>query len=162
LKQSTHVLGSLSDKIRVPNEFVTAIETALGHHLQAVLTEHPEAAHEIISDLQTNRRGRASIAPLALVRGSNAPEAESESVLSQQALPRVELNCVPLPALEVVQSEGTVRPLLEKLLGSTRIVRDLNAATTAWRESQGAFHFVTLGGEVLSNHGVYTGGAANG
>ena len=45
LKQSQHVLGSLADKIRVPDQFVTAIETALGHHLQLVLTEQPEAAH---------------------------------------------------------------------------------------------------------------------
>ena len=44
LKQSQHVLGSLADKIRVPDQYVTAIETALGHHLQLVLTEQPESA----------------------------------------------------------------------------------------------------------------------
>ena len=44
----------------------------------------------------------------------------------------------------------------------TRIVRDLDAATAAWRESNGAFHYVTLGGEMLSRHGVYTGGYNNG
>ena len=31
----------LTDKIRVPDQYVTAIETALGHHLQLVLTEYP-------------------------------------------------------------------------------------------------------------------------
>lgn len=44
----------------------------------------------------------------------------------------------------------------------TRIVPDLAAATAAWRESLGAFHYVTLAGEQLSRHGVYTGGSANG
>src|SRR5215471_9807485 len=68
LKQSQHVLGSLADKIRVPDQFVTAIETALGHHLQLVLTEQPESAHEILADLSVNKRGRASIAPLKLER----------------------------------------------------------------------------------------------
>jgi len=68
LKQSSHVLGSLADKISVPDEFVAAIETALGHHLQLVLTEHPESVHEILADLNANRTGRASIAPLALLR----------------------------------------------------------------------------------------------
>ena len=38
----------------------------------------------------------------------------------------------------------------------------MNAATAAWRESNGAFHYVTLGGELLSRHGVYTGGSTNG
>ena len=55
-----------------------------------------------------------------------------------------------------------VRPLLQRLLGMTRIVRDLNAATAAWRESHGAFHYVTLAGELLSRHGIYTGGYYNG
>ena len=66
------------------------------------------------------------------------------------------------PRWQVVESEAAIRPLLERLLGTTRIVRDLNAATAAWRESGGAFHYVTLGGELLSRHGVYTGGYNNG
>src|SRR5207245_5903348 len=66
LKQSQHVLGSLADKIRVPDQFVVAIETALGHHLQLVLTEQPESAHQILEDLNKQKQGRASIAPLSL------------------------------------------------------------------------------------------------
>jgi chromosome segregation protein len=42
-----NVLGSLADKIRVPDQYVVAIETALGHHLQLVLTEQPETARQI-------------------------------------------------------------------------------------------------------------------
>src|SRR6185503_21150553 len=38
LKQSQSVLGSLADKIRVPDQHVAAIETALGHHLELILT----------------------------------------------------------------------------------------------------------------------------
>ena len=39
---------------------------------------------------------------------------------------------------------------------------DLATATSAWRESHGAYDFVTASGELLSRHGVYTGGSANG
>src|SRR6266436_3406788 len=162
LKQSQHVLGSLADKIRVPNEFVTAIETALGHHLQVVLTEHPEAAQEILADLSANKKGRASIAPLSLTRNghSDSPsKLDSQPSVSDDA---PHLNGAPLEAIKVVQSDSSVRPLLERLLGGTRVVRDLPAATTAWRKNAGAFHFVTLTGEVLSRHGVYTGGYNNG
>ena len=67
LKQSQHVLGSLADKIRVPDQYVTAIETALGHHLQLVLTEQPESARQILADLSASKAGRASIAPLAFL-----------------------------------------------------------------------------------------------
>src|SRR5258708_36929028 len=62
LKQSQHVIGSLADKIRVPDQYVTAIETALGHHLQLVLTEQPESAREILAELNAGKQGRASVA----------------------------------------------------------------------------------------------------
>ncbi|HTL56745.1 MAG TPA: chromosome segregation protein SMC [Candidatus Limnocylindrales bacterium] len=160
LRQSQHVLGSLADKIRVPDEFVTAIESALGHHLQLVLTQHPEAAHQILADLSANKKGRASVAPLEL--GGAAETAGEDASTSPARNPVPSLNGVPLAAMAVVDSEQTVAPLLKRLLGGTRIVRDLHAATADWRASNGAFSYVTLNGELLSSHGVYTGGYSNG
>jgi chromosome segregation protein len=154
LKQSEHVLGSLADKIQVPDEFVSAIETALGHHLQLVLTEHPESARRILDDLTSYKKGRASIAPLALSRNGHSTSADTPHTPDTE----LHLNGVPLEAVRVVQSDPSVRPLVERLLGSTRIVRDLGAATDAWRDTHGAFHYVTLAGELLSSHGVFTGG----
>jgi chromosome segregation protein len=162
LKQSRHVLGSLADRIRVPNQYVTAIETALGHHLQLVLTEQPESAHQILADLNANKAGRASVAPLAFVGNGQAGAAGAVAGQPARDVAPVELNGVPLPAMAVVESETAIRPLVDRLLGLTRIVRDLDAATAAWRESKGAFQYVTLGGELLSCHGVYTGGYNNG
>lgn len=163
LKQSQHVLGSLADRISVPDQYVTAIETALGHHLQLVLTENPESARQILADLNSTRKGRASVAALALM-SSGPNEGNGQAIESQPAGPAasVQLNGAPLEASRVVSGESSVRALLERLLGNTRIVRDLNAATDAWRSTGGAFHYVTLSGEILSQHGIYTGGYANG
>ena len=158
LGQSQYVIGSLADQIRVPDPYVTAIECALGHHLQLVLTEHPESAHQILADLSMNGKGRASVAPLALGRGTEVP-ARPVADLNR---PAPSLNGIPLPAMEVIESEPAVGPLLQRLLGATRIVRDLNAATADWQANNGVFSYVTLGGELLSSHGVYTGGHANG
>jgi chromosome segregation protein len=158
LKQSQDVLGSLADKIRVPDQYVTAIEAALGHHLQLVLTEQPEAAQKIVSDLSRNRRGRASVAPMALVRNGHGALAPDSSDPQTAYDPNLQLNGVPLEALAVVDCEESVRPLLQRVLGATRIVRDLGSATEAWRNSGEAFHYVTLSGELLSGIGVYTGG----
>ena len=165
LKQSQHVLGSLADKIRVPDQYVTAIETALGHHLQLVLTEQPEAAQEILAELNVNKRGRASVAALAFLRngGQETPVPAEGNVAETPLMPaNVELNGVPLEALAVVAGDASVRPLLERVLGTTRIVRDLGSATAAWRQTGGAFHYVTLTGELLSGVGVYTGGHSTG
>ena len=50
----------------MPDQFVVAVENALGHHLQLVLTEQPESAQEILADLSANKSGRASVAALSI------------------------------------------------------------------------------------------------
>lgn len=150
LKQSKSVLGSLTDKIRVPDEYITAVESALGHNLQLVLTEQPESAQEILAGLTTNKQGRASIAALGL-----QPAATEQRPVSGEALPGVH-------ALSVVQADESVQPLMAALLGQTLIVDDLSAATNGWRAGNGQFDFVTRTGELLNRHGIYTGGSSNG
>ncbi len=166
LKQTEAVLGSLADKIRVPDQYVAAVEAALGHHLQLVITEQPEVAQQILSDLNASRKGRASIAPLAFSRNGHRTSTELASdLLTDQPAAMHVLNGNgnhPVPAAAVVDSEEPVKLLVHRLLGMTRIVADLNAATSAWEESQGAFHYVTLTGDLLSAQGVYTGGVSNG
>jgi chromosome segregation protein len=152
LKQSRHVSGSLADKLRVPDQYVTAIETALGHHLQSVLTEHPEAAQEILADLNTHKKGRASIAALGLSRNGN-----DHGPLDPGSVPASGTS-----ALSVIDADAEVRPLLNRLLERTVIVPDLTTATAAWRDSRGEFDFVALSGDLLSRHGIYTGGNGNG
>jgi chromosome segregation protein len=156
LQQSQSVLGTLADRLRVPEAFVVAIETALGHHLQLVLTEQPEAAQEILAGLRAAQKGRASIAALALPR----PAATAPAVSVELADQLVALHCT--PALQAVESDGAVRPLLAALLGETFVAPDLAAATAAWRAGAGRFDFVTTSGELLTRAGVFTGGAANG
>ena len=150
LRQTEKVLGSLADHLRVPDRYVTAIETALGHHLQLVLTDQPESAQGILADLKTNKQGRASLAPLVFQQSD-----ESGTAFEYSA-------SVGEPALKAVEADASVQPLLRRLLGRTLIVPDLEAATVAWQKAGCRFDFVTLNGELLSRHGVYTGGYLNG
>jgi chromosome segregation protein len=164
LQQTEQVLGSMADRIRVPDRYVAAVETALGHHLQLVLTERPESAQEILSDLTANKKGRASVASLALTRNGH----ETVTADGSRSEPTLPANGHKLPldhavsALSIVEADSRVQPLVQRLLGQTIIVGDLSSATAAWRETDGTFDFVTLGGELLSRHGVYTGGYLNG
>ncbi len=155
LKQSKSVLGSLADKIRVPDEYVAAVESALGHHLQLVLTEQPESAQEILSDLSAQQKGpRQHRRAWLCSTGVPASDllAQSNGCRCWQAV----------LALSVIEADDSIHPLIAALLGQTLIVPDLATATTAWRETNGAFDFVTRTGELLNRHGIYTGGSANG
>ncbi|HXD00159.1 MAG TPA: chromosome segregation protein SMC, partial [Verrucomicrobiae bacterium] len=64
--------------------------------------------------------------------------------------------------LSFVEADASVQPLLRNLLGRTLIAPDLDAAVAARRDHGVAFDFVTLSGDMLSSHGVFTGGYANG
>lgn len=149
LTGASGVLGSLADKIRVPDQYITAVETALGAHLQLVLIEQPDQARAILSELRDQKKGRASIAALALRPFGDAGLAHDAC----PHLPRV---------MSVIEADDSVRPLLEALLADTVIVPDLATATAAFAESNGRLGFVTEGGEVLTRQGIFSGGATNG
>jgi chromosome segregation protein len=67
-----------------------------------------------------------------------------------------------VPALSVVQSDPSVERLLKSLLGRTFIASDLATATAQIQNGHAGCDFVTLTGDLLSRHGIYTGGYLNG
>jgi chromosome segregation protein len=148
LKNAEQVLGLLADGMRAPEPHVVAVEAALGRHLQLVLTSREESARQILDSLRAGHSGRASVAALDLQHSNGAPVPPLPSGM--------------VPVLSVVETQETVRPLLEHLLGRTVIAPDLAAAGAAWRECGGAFDFVTPSGELLDRHGIFTGGCADG
>ena len=164
LRQTRTVIGSLADRIRVPDQYVVAVENALGHHLQIVLTEAPESAQEIIADLTTNKSGRASVAALAMAYDSKQLAFEGEMApgggldVVQNGLQKGQI----IHALTVVQAEPSVEKLLKALLARTFIASDLATATAQVQNGHAGCDFVTLTGDLLSRHGVYTGGYLNG
>ncbi|HZL78645.1 MAG TPA: chromosome segregation protein SMC [Candidatus Limnocylindrales bacterium] len=166
LRQSRSVIGSLAERIRVPDQFVTAVENALGHHLQLILTEQPSSAQEILADLTANKSGRASVAALSIQQyqdekqlafvGEMAPGEKSDA--AQAGLQSGQV----VHAMSVIHAEPSVEPLLKSLLGRTFIAADLLTATAQIQNGHAGCDFVTLTGDLLSRHGIYTGGYLNG
>ncbi len=149
LKQSKLALGTLADRIRVPDQYIVAVESALGHHLQLVLAEQPEAAQEIFADLNTNKKGRANIGCLGLKNPDFKPAEAAADAPGESAL-------------KVIEADESVAYLISGLLGNTRIVADLAAATAAWQACNGAYNFATLTGDLLNRQGIFTGGSLGG
>jgi chromosome segregation protein len=176
LRQSNAVIGSLVDRIRVPDQYVVAVENALGHHLQLVLTEQPAAAQDILAGLHAKKSGRASIAALNLAIPDDLPEIMPaapvpEAAPADPSAPAAAAESAPVApaapvspvvhALSVVQADPSVAKLLRALLGRTYIVSDLAAATAQIQNGHAGCDFVTLTGDLLSRNGVYTGGSQN-
>lgn len=64
--------------------------------------------------------------------------------------------------MSVVKTDASVDGLLKSLLGRTFIAADLPTATAQIQNGHAGCDFVTLGGDLLSRHGIYTGGYLNG
>jgi chromosome segregation protein len=161
LKESDKVLGSLTDRIRVPDRFITAIETALGHRLQLVLAENADGAREIVTHLIDSKKGRASIAALSML-DSHPSEAPSGNEPTGTTPDLENLNGHDIEAIRVVESEASINPLVRRLLAQTRIVSDLTHATEHWNRNSGKYDYVTLSGEMLDRNGIFSGGSGNG
>jgi len=149
LKQSRQVVGSLADRLKVPDAHVVAVEAALGTNLQIVLAEQPAAASEILRDLSMHRKGRASIAALSLVGGVARDGTTTPGGLPDGVV----------VASSVVEVEPSIEPLVAGLLGRTLIVPDLDTALSMAAGAFAGWDFVTPAGEILNRLGVFTGGA---
>ena len=153
LQQSDRVLGSLADYIQVPDAHIVPIEMALGHHLQLVMTQNEEDATKIIEQLKNLGNGKASIAPFDLLSLNPASQSSSGSPPIPEGATQ---------ASAVITSKAEVAPLVHSLLDATLIVSDLAVASHLWKQTQGQFDFVTTSGDLLTSHGVFTGGASGG
>ncbi len=183
LQTAQSTLGSLADHIRVPDtRHVFAIETALGHHLQLVLSENPEAAQAIVADLVAGRKGRASIAALsfaarrvtalpkleawdagsAVASIGDAVDVSTIAQVNEEVAPATLAQVPGVRASEAVSADDVARPLVDALLGDTWIVADLAVAAEAWRAGGDRFEFVTETGELLTRQGIFTGGTGTG
>ncbi len=105
----------------MPDQFVTAVENALGHHLQLVLTDQPSSAQEILAELSANKSGRASIAALSIQQyqdekqlsfvGEMAPGEKSDA--AQAGLRTGQI----VHAMSVISAEPSVEALLKSPVG---------------------------------------------
>ncbi|GAB4402432.1 MAG: chromosome segregation protein SMC [Anaerolineales bacterium] len=138
-------LGVVADQIQTPPELEKAVETALGAHLQDIITETWADAEQAIQYLRRESAGRATFLPLETLR--------PPSPVNPPDVPGV-LGV----AWRLVQAPKRLAPVLDLLLGHTVVAKDMKAARELYRQMRGAFQIVTLDGELIRSTGAITGG----
>lgn len=142
--------GTVAELIALPARYETAIEVALGAHLQDIVVRAWADAESAIGHLKKARAGRATFQPLDTVR------------VGQSSKPR-ELDGLPGVhgiAASLVSVAPEHRVVAEALLGRTVVVDDLPAARSTLRTLPGGWTTVTLAGEIARSGGSVTGGSA--
>jgi chromosome segregation protein len=138
-------VGTVAETLRVPPRFETAIEVALGGHLQDVIVARWDEARTAIDFLKRSNAGRATFQPLDTVRPGRRP-----------ALRVRDGNLLGVAA-DLVSAPDAVAPVTEQLLGRTLLVSDLVATQCLLPQAPG-WTVVTLAGEITRPSGSVTGG----
>ncbi len=145
------IVGMVADLCRVPDDYVIAIETALGGQAQNIITETQEAARDAINFLKRERLGRATFLPLNDIHGS---ERVDQRVLREAGVVGL--------ASRLIDYDSKFQNAFEHLLGNVLIVETLDHAIALRRNHRVSCRLVTLDGEVVNAGGAMTGGRQQG
>ena len=145
------IVGMVADLCRVPDDYVVAIETALGGQAQNIITETQEAARDAINFLKRERRGRATFLPLNDIRGD---ERIDQRLLKEPGVVGL--------ASRLIEFDDKHRAAFEHLLGNVLVTETLDHAIMLRRNHRLGCRLVTLDGEVVNAGGAMTGGKQQG
>lgn len=145
------IRGTVSELIAVDAQYDTAIEVALGGHLQDVVVDRWADAEAAISMLKQAKSGRATFQPLETLarRGERPAPRELERLRGVHGV-----------ASDLVRSDDDISVVVRALLGRYVVVDDLAAARSAMNDLPSGWNAVTLSGEIARSGGSVTGGSA--
>ena len=146
------VLGAVAQLLKVPETYVTAIETALGQAMQNIVTVDEATAKMAVNYLKDNRLGRATFLPLESIKAQSNREIEAAAATADGFVGM---------ASNLVHAEPRYKVLTEMLLGRTVVANDLDCAMKIARNSGQRLRIVTLDGELISPGGAITGGRSS-
>ena len=144
------IVGTVAELVKIPAEYIQAIDTVLGSSGQFVVVQDEKSARDAINYLKQTKRGRATFLPLTTIK----PRSLSNQVKNQvtQIAGFVGI------ASELVTNDSDVQNIIDNLLGQTIIAETLEAANKIARLIQFRNRVVSLEGDVINAGGSMTGG----
>ncbi|MFR0609412.1 chromosome segregation protein SMC [Limosilactobacillus mucosae] len=150
-RQFNGLYGPVSELIKVPQAYTTALETVLGGQLQHLVVATQNDGKQIINYLVRQRGGRATILPLDTLRGGYQPR----NLERLRTLPGFVGR-----ASELIQYDPRFQVVIDHLLSNTIVADNLDHATLIAKEGQHQVRVITLDGQLINTSGAMTGGAS--
>lgn len=144
----TGIHGPVSRVIKVPSEYSTAIEIALGAAMQNIVTTDDNDAKRAIAYLKKHDGGRATFLPMSTIKGRELNETSLEKHNGFIGI-----------ASELCSCDDCYNDILSSLLGRIVIAENIDCATQIARSYNYRFRIVTLDGQVVNAGGSLTGGS---
>ena len=144
------VYGPVSTLISVSDEYISAIETALGAGLQHIVVDNENTAKTCIKALKDNKAGRATFYPISSVSGQ-APTQEMLNAKKYKGYIGV--------ADALIKFDPKFEKIFSSLLGRTVVFDNIDNATEMAKEQKYKIKVVTLDGQIINVGGSFTGGS---
>lgn len=143
--------GAVGDMLETQAEYEPAVSAVLGEKLQYVVVQSQQAGLEAIAYLKEQAVGRSTFIPMDI------------QVSEEKETPRGTLagDGVVGPLLEKVRFKDDCRNIAQYLFGDCLLVEDLSKALHLWTDGVRGPTLVTMGGEVLDQAGVLSGGSGD-
>ncbi len=140
----------LGDVIETQAEYSVAIESALGGYIGNIITATDDQAKALIEILKKNKLGRCTFLPRNVIKASRIrmPVFKKVQVLGF--------------ASDLVETDSAYREIIDSVLARTIIVKNMDDAVVAARESGHRIKIVTLAGDIILGGGAMTGGSRRG
>lgn len=147
-KHLSGIIGTVSDIIRVPDGYETAVETALGGALQHIVCNTDSDAKAAVSWLKSTRSGRATFLPVESVRADRIdPGSRVRGAAGYLGI-----------AADMISGDSRYSEIIDYLLCRVLIADNMDNAVRMSKSAPGGFRIVTLDGEVINSSGAITGG----
>ncbi|GAA3179646.1 chromosome segregation protein SMC [Fructilactobacillus sanfranciscensis] len=153
LKQKEHlsgIIGAVGDYLNVNNQYIKAIETALGAAIQQIIVENVSDARKAIAYLNKNKLGRVTLLPVNGI---------TDRFVSDTILQKVrQIDGFIGIASDLVQIDDKYKQVKQHLLGGIIIADSLKSATQISNICNHRVKVVSLDGDVVNAGGSITGG----
>ena len=140
--------GVVADHINVPREYEAAVEAVLGDKLQYVVVRNQEDGVRAIDYLKNYQLGRGSFVPVEL-RGNYDVTYSAEYLQDAE------------PLLQKVKFKEDFKQIADCLLGDVLLTPTIETGISLWKKNGFRGTFVTREGDIISPHGVLTGGSGS-
>lgn len=140
--------GVVADHISVSREYETAVEAVLGEKLHYVVVKNQEDGVWAIDYLKNYQLGRGSFVPQD-VRNLNAE------------VPGAEYPKEAEPLLQKVKVKEDFKQIADCLLGDVLLIESIETGISLWKRNGFRGTFVTREGDLISPHGVLSGGSGS-
>ncbi len=142
--------GVVGEMIKVPSQYVTAVEIALGGSVQSIVTDAENDAKLLIEYLKEHKVGRATFLPISSVKPRFFNDREKQ-LFDIEGFVGV--------ASDLIEYDSKMKNVIQSMLGRTAIVKDIDAAIRLARKAGYEYKIVTLAGEIVNAGGSMTGGS---